>query len=93
MDRRLAMHTTAQMLMMDEAEVSIEELHDAAGELANMTGGGFKALVPQPCTLSLPSVTSGSDYQFQIRHCTAVLQTYLTSEFGSVSLTVLEKQA
>jgi chemotaxis protein CheX len=93
MDHRLAMHTTAQMLMMDEAEVSIEELHDAAGELANMTGGGFKALVAQPCSLSLPSVASGSDYTFQICHGVAVLHTSLTSEFGSVSLTVLERQA
>jgi chemotaxis protein CheX len=92
MDLPLAMRTTAQMLMVEESDVSLEELHDASGELANMIGGGFKALMPQPCSLSLPSVASGNEYRFQICHGVTVLQSSLMSEFGAISVTVLERE-
>lgn len=92
-DMALARNTTALMLMAEADEISREELHDAAGELANMTGGGFKALLPQPCSLSLPSVVSGVEYEFQICHGKKILQTTLSSEFGNLQLTVLEKES
>ena len=93
MDMALARNTTAQMLMAQADEISRDELHDAAGELANMTGGGFKALLPQPCSISLPSVASGVEYEFQICHGKKILQSTLTSKFGNLQLTVLEKEA
>jgi len=34
---------------------------DAIGELANMTGGNVKSLLPEPCRLSLPRVAEGKD--------------------------------
>ena len=34
---------------------SADMVEDALGELTNMTSGGFKSLLPEPCYLSLPS--------------------------------------
>ncbi|MCU0705946.1 MAG: chemotaxis protein CheX, partial [Fimbriiglobus sp.] len=42
------------------AEVTPAELADALGELANMVGGNLKALLPDGCRLSLPSVEPGA---------------------------------
>jgi chemotaxis protein CheX len=36
------------------------ELVDAIGEIANMTGGNVKALLPGPSVLSLPEVAAGT---------------------------------
>ena len=39
---------------------------DAAGELANITGGSVKTLLAPTCSLSLPSVVMGRDYEFSV---------------------------
>jgi chemotaxis protein CheX len=47
-----------------------------ASELTNMIGGNIKGLVPGPSYLSIPSVTVGSDFEFQLpgtRRCTDLL--------------------
>jgi chemotaxis protein CheX len=38
-------------------QVDDAEARDALGELANMTGGNLKALLPAPCALSTPRTT------------------------------------
>jgi len=38
-------------------EVTSDLVQDALGELTNMTGGKIKSLLPEPCFLSLPTVT------------------------------------
>ena len=44
-------------------EATEEDIEDAMGELANMTGGSFKSLIDGTCELGLPVVTIGIDYQ------------------------------
>lgn len=56
----LATMLTASMFGSD-GDVSEEEVDDALGELANITGGNVKALLPEPCRLSLPAVSSGPE--------------------------------
>jgi CheY-specific phosphatase CheX len=51
----------ATMFGMDAAQASISDTRDAIGELTNMTGGNVKALLPEPCRLSLPTVSEGED--------------------------------
>jgi chemotaxis protein CheX len=46
----------AVMFGMDAAAASPADTRDAIGELANMAGGNVKALLPEPCRLSLPAV-------------------------------------
>lgn len=48
-----------RMLALDEAQVDEAAIVDAVGEMANMIGGSVKALLPEPCTLSLPVVSVG----------------------------------
>ncbi len=60
----LARRAASAMFDQPAAELSVAELHDAIGEIANMTGGGVKALLPAPSQLSMPSVVSGSNFSF-----------------------------
>ncbi len=60
---------TANMLGMDIEEVDDEEeINDAVGELSNMIGGNLKSRFCDsgfPCELSIPSVTTGSDFKIE----------------------------
>ncbi|HEY4410234.1 MAG TPA: chemotaxis protein CheX [Acidimicrobiia bacterium] len=76
----LARQLTAAMFMVDPADTTTEEVGDALGELANMVGGNVKALMPEPCRISLPAVADGMDYRLSVpgaRPLTAVTWTCL----------------
>jgi chemotaxis protein CheX len=57
-----ARQAAATMFGIDLGAASVSDTQDAIGELANMTGGNVKALLPEPCRLSLPTVVEGTDY-------------------------------
>jgi CheY-specific phosphatase CheX len=57
----LAYKATASMFEMPEDEVSHEEMHDALGELINMTAGNINAQLLKDSNISQPSVTAGND--------------------------------
>jgi chemotaxis protein CheX len=57
----LARQAAATMFGVDPGAASPSDTQDAIGELANMTGGNVKALLPEPCRLSLPTVVEGAD--------------------------------
>lgn len=90
--RTLAQLATARFLGVAPEEVVIEQIRDAMGELANMSAGSVKPLLPPPCQLSLPTVADGSDYHFTVPHG-AVL---LTSEFEyngePMKITILQRR-
>ena len=74
----LAKMLTAAMFMVDADDTTPEEVSDALGELANMVGGNVKALLPEPCRISLPAVADGMDYRLSVpgaRPLTAVTWT------------------
>ena len=76
----LAKVLTATMFMIDPEDTSADEISDALGELANMVGGNVKALLPEPCRISLPAVADGMDYRLSVpgaRPVTAVTWTCL----------------
>ena len=52
----LAKQVAAIMFDLHGEPVENELIQDALGELANMTGGNIKSLLPEPCFLSLPAV-------------------------------------
>jgi len=64
-----AREITAAMLGMEEEEIeSDEEVHDVIGEISNMVGGDLKSRlcdVGFPCSLSIPSITSGTDFKIE----------------------------
>jgi chemotaxis protein CheX len=49
-------HAAAALLGIEFDEVTVDDVSDAVGELANIIGGNVKSLLPQPCALSLPHV-------------------------------------
>jgi chemotaxis protein CheX len=74
----LAKFLTAAMFMIEPEATTPEEVADALGELANMVGGNVKALLPEPCRISLPAVADGMDYRLSVpgaRPLTAVTWT------------------
>lgn len=74
----LAKVLSAAMFMVDPEDTTPEEVTDALGELANMVGGNVKALLPEPCRISLPAVADGMDYRLSVpgaRPVTAVTWT------------------
>jgi len=62
----LATDVTAAMFAMEPGDVTLEELGDAIGEIANVAAGALKGAVDADCRLSLPSVTEGSDLRVGI---------------------------
>lgn len=56
---------TAQMFL-NGSSPSVDDISDAVGELTNMLAGNVKALLPEPCHISLPGVAFGSDYRFSV---------------------------
>lgn len=58
----LAYKATASMFEMSEDEVSHEEMHDALGELTNMTAGNITSELLKDANISQPSVTAGNDH-------------------------------
>jgi chemotaxis protein CheX len=68
----LARRAAAAMLGIAEDDCTASDLHDVVGEIANMTGGNLKAMLPGSCQLSLPAVTEGMDYVLTVPGATVV---------------------
>ncbi len=71
---------------------SVSDTQDAIGELANMTGGNIKALLPEPCRLSLPTVTEGADFSTRVAGGTLVTTVAFDCE-GSPLIIRLHKKS
>lgn len=87
----LARHAARTMFGISDSEITEAELQDALGELANMTGGNIKSLLPEPCTLGLPVVVEGVDYRFRLPGSSPVVRSAFRSGDESVVVTVLER--
>ncbi len=61
----LAKKAAGIMFSQAEDESTTDDIRDALGELANMTGGNIKSLLPEPCYLSLPTVAV-TDFELRI---------------------------
>ncbi len=57
-----------------------DEILDALSELIHIVGGNLKALLPQPVTLSLPSLLDPADWKQTTTHRQMVSQLTLMSE-------------
>ncbi|MBX7190733.1 MAG: chemotaxis protein CheX [Sandaracinaceae bacterium] len=53
----LATRLAREIMEVDPHSTDDLEVRDVAGEVANMIGGNLKALLPEPCRLSLPKVS------------------------------------
>jgi len=74
----LARVAASRFVGTEPDQVSIDQVRDAMGELANMSAGMIKNLLPGPSYLSLPSVADGSEYNFTI--CNSNLESQVKFE-------------
>ena len=88
----LARLATARFLATSPAEVAIEQIRDAIGELANMSAGSMKPLLPRPCQISLPSVADGSDYTLSVPQGEVLLESGFEFEGEILRITVLKRR-
>ena len=64
---RFASQAASVMLDQPESSLTEEDLRDTLAEITNMIGGNIKSQVPGPSFLSIPSVTSGTDFDFRLK--------------------------
>lgn len=87
----LARRMASRMFAADEAELSTDDVRDALGEVANMTGGSLKNLVPGQCFLSLPTVAEGDDHAMTVQRSRLVTHVSLRCEEHPVRVFLVEK--
>lgn len=88
----LARRVTSNMFDAPAEGLTMEELHDALGEIANMIGGGVKGLLPGPIQLSLPSVVSGVNISLSSPGGVVVSEVKLQSNGSSIVVQVIERR-
>lgn len=82
----------ARFLGVEPGDLSPDDIRDAAGELANITGGSVKALIAPTCSLSLPSVVVGQNYEFSVLQGKVIQEISFLHDSGHLLVSVLEKQ-
>lgn len=90
---RFANRAASLMFGMEQDEVGTEEVNDTVGELANMTGGNVKSMLPGTQQLSLPSVTSGRDYAVSLPGTVTTGRLSLDCDGELIVLTLLARQS
>lgn len=88
----LAQAATARFLGVTAEEVAIDQIRDAMGELANMSAGSVKPLLPPPCHLSLPTVADGTNYNFTVPHGEVLLATAFEFKGELLKITVIQRK-
>ena len=88
----LATKAAAAFTGLQPAEVTPEEIRDAAGELANITAGSIKVLLPAPSHLSLPIAADGTDYKVRIKGSRRLLQAAFDHSGEGLLVTILERE-
>jgi chemotaxis protein CheX len=88
----LAIKAAAAFSGLQPAEVTPEEIRDAAGELANITAGSIKVLLPAPSHLSLPIAADGTDYKVRIKGSRRLLQAAFDHSGEGLLVTILERE-
>lgn len=87
----LARRASVVMLGLTEPQVTLADIQDTLGELANMAGGNLKAMLPEPCSLGLPVVVEGQDFRLRLPGSQEVTQCTFESENEPFTVTVLRR--
>lgn len=88
----LAAEAATVMFAIDGGKPARNDLQDALGELVNMIGGNIKALLPETCHLSLPSVVEGSDYRVRVPGSRLVTQVPMRCGSHTLIVSLLESE-
>jgi chemotaxis protein CheX len=83
-------HAAHEMLDIAESEVTTADMEDTLAEITNMIGGNIKSQVPSPSYLSLPSVTTGHDFNFRLTGAEIVSQLPMSSHAQPLTVLICE---
>jgi chemotaxis protein CheX len=89
----LARQAAAIMFGVELGETSYDQVQDALGELTNILGGQIKALLPEPCRLSMPAVAGGEDLTFRDAHGKVLASLAFACQDAPVRVTIAEGKA
>ncbi len=89
----VAKKAAAAMFSTWPDSVSMQDMQDAVAELVNIMGGNLKALLPQKCFLSLPSVVEGGDYSARVPGSRVINREEFSCDGHRVTITILERVA
>jgi CheY-specific phosphatase CheX len=81
----------AAAMFQGESEASLEDIGDALGELTNMVAGNIKALLPEPCAISLPTIARGSNYAVNVVGTRAVARSRFTCGGETIVVAVVQR--
>ncbi len=79
-----------EMLKIAECDVTAADLEDTLAEITNMIGGNIKSQVPSPSYLSLPSVTTGHDFNFRLTGAEIFSQMPMNSHDQPLTVVICE---
>jgi len=85
----LARLIAAAIFQVDADKAGHDEILDALCELIHIIGGNLKALLPQPVTLSLPSLFDPTNWAHSTQHWQIVCRLTLMSEGYPFAVTLL----
>jgi chemotaxis protein CheX len=92
-DLELARQACANLVGVNPADLSPQDISDAVGELANMTGGSVKTLCAPTSRLSLPSVAMGRDFEFSVSQGTVVQAISFSHPSGALIVSIIQKES
>lgn len=85
-------NAASRMLCLEDAEVTCADVQDAIAELTNMIGGNIKSQVPGPSFLSLPTVTTGADFDFRLAHSHPISEVTLEVDNEPLRIVLCESE-
>lgn len=88
-----ARRAAGTMFGVEAAAASVADTQDAIGELANMTGGNVKALLPEPCRLSLPTVFDGVESSTRVPGSEVLTTVAFDCDGSTLVVRLLKKSA
>jgi len=83
-------HAAREMFDIAESDVTAADMEDTLAEITNMIGGNIKSQVPSPSYLSLPSVTTGHDFNFRLTGAEIVSQIPMNSHEHPLTVVICE---
>lgn len=81
----------AKEMFRGDGEASLEEVGDALGELSNVVAGNIKALLPEPCAISLPTIARGSNYAISVIGTRPVTTSRFTCGGGTIVVALVQR--
>lgn len=90
---RCPVELAARLTTLVFGESTDAEMRDLLGEVANQLGGNIKAVLPAPCSLSLPAVALGNDYDLRVVNTRAVARLSFACDGLPLVVTLLERRS